>query len=262
MKTADHIGNLRRDGQLLADAAQKAGVEAEVPDCPQWRVRDLVEHTGLVHRWATRFLVERLTEPVRPPSGPGLDGEELISWFRDGHGLLVEALTAAPHDLNSWTFLPAPSPLAFWARRQAHETAIHRVDAEAALRTSLTPVTADFASDGIDELLVGFHGRSKSKVRTDTPRTLRVRPTDASVSWTVRLSGEPPRTERTEHPRGASETDAAQRVDASAEAVDCELSGPAADLYFALWNRLPVTDLAVTGDPALARLWLEQSAVT
>jgi len=39
-------------------------------------------------------------------------------------------LASAPPDLDCLTFLAAPSPLAMWARRQAHETAIHRVDAE------------------------------------------------------------------------------------------------------------------------------------
>src|SRR5262249_53658636 len=54
---------------------------------------------------------------------------ELPGWFREGHAALVQALSVAGPDLNCWAFLAAPSPLAFWARRQAHETAIHRVDA-------------------------------------------------------------------------------------------------------------------------------------
>ena len=59
-----------------------------------------------------------------------------------------------PPDLDCWAFLPAPSPLAFWSRRQAHETAIHRADVESALR--VRPVyPKEFAADGIDELLLG-----------------------------------------------------------------------------------------------------------
>ena len=34
--------------------------------------------------------------------------------------------------MRCFAFLPAPSPLAFWARRQAHETGIHRADVESA----------------------------------------------------------------------------------------------------------------------------------
>lgn len=156
-------------------------------------------------------------------------------------------LSAAPPDLRCWHFLPAPSPLAFWARRQAHETAVHRVDAESARGRALEEIARDiaagFAADGIDELLRGFHARPKSRVRTDGPRTLRVRATDtADATWTVRLSAEPPVTERND------EGDA-----------DCEVSGPAALLYLSLWNRLPLP--AVTGDAALATLWREKSAV-
>src|SRR6204780_1534249 len=55
-------------------------------------------------------------------------------------------------------FLDAPSPLAFWARRQAHEPAIHRADAESAAG-DVTPFPAVFAADGIDELLVCFASR-------------------------------------------------------------------------------------------------------
>ena len=57
---------------------------------------------------------------------------ELAAGSRQGCAALADALAAAPADLECWTFLRAPSPLAMWARRQAHETAIHRVDAELA----------------------------------------------------------------------------------------------------------------------------------
>ena len=42
-----------------------------------------------------------------------------------------------------------------WARRQAHETAIHRYDAESA-SGDVNGFDLDFAVDGIDEILVGF----------------------------------------------------------------------------------------------------------
>ena len=42
--------------------------------------------------------------------------------------------------------------------------------------------------------------------------------------------------------------------------MDCELAGPAAGLYLALWNRAPFP--GVTGDASLATLWREKSAIT
>ncbi|MGP3981746.1 maleylpyruvate isomerase family mycothiol-dependent enzyme [Streptomyces sp. KR80] len=247
MEISELIETLRAEGVLLAEAAACAGTDAEVPTCPGWRVRDLVRHTGMVHRWATTFVAEGLTRPRRAEAEPDLDGPALLDWFRDGHRRLVAALAAAPEGLECWAFLPAPSPLAFWARRQAHETTVHRVDAEAALGERVTRIDAAFALDGIDELLVGFHARERSKVRTDTPRSLRIRATDAADVWTVRLSDAPARTER-----GAT---------GAADAADCEVVGPAADLYLALWNRLPYGEVDVVGDADVARIWRETSAI-
>ncbi|OAH09736.1 maleylpyruvate isomerase family mycothiol-dependent enzyme [Streptomyces jeddahensis] len=243
METSEHIKALEAEGELLAVAAEEAGPDAKVPTCPGWEVRDLLRHTGMVHRWATAFVAEGHTS-YQPDGGlPDLDGDELLAWFRVGHRALVETLSTAPPDVDCWSFLPAPSPLAFWARRQAHETAVHRFDAEAARSGTPGEIGRDFAADGIDELLRGFHARSKSKVRSVEPRVLRVRATDTDAVWTVRLSAEPPVTEQ----------------DGTGEA-DCEISGPAARLYMSLWNRLPFP--RVTGDSSLAALWRERSAVT
>jgi uncharacterized protein (TIGR03083 family) len=244
MEITRHLETLDAEGRLLADAAERAGVDAKVPTCPGWQVRDLLRHTGAVHVWAAAFVRERITEPRPLGDEPELDGAELIAWYRDSHRRLVDTLADAPAEVPSWTFHPAPNPtpLAFWTRRQAHETTVHRFDAQSALGVTPDPVATDFAVDGIDELLRGFHARPKSRVRTDEPRLLRVRASDTDAVWTVRLSAQPP----VATPDGNGPADA-------------ELSGPAAELYLALWNRLPVPH--ITGDPALAALWRERSAI-
>ncbi|MFF0200317.1 maleylpyruvate isomerase family mycothiol-dependent enzyme [Streptomyces sp. NPDC005017] len=244
MDTAHHLEALDLAGRLLADAAERAGADADVPTCPGWRVRDLVRHTGAVHVWAEAFVRERITGPRPFDEASGLDGRELTDWYRDVHRRLLATLADAPEDVACWTFLPAPtpSPLAFWTRRQAHETTVHRFDAQAALGVAPDPVDAEFAADGIDELLRGFHARSRSRVRTEVPRALRVRCSDTDAVWSVRLSPEPPVTT----PDGEGPADA-------------ELSGTANELYFALWNRLPVPHIA--GDRALADLWRERSGI-
>ncbi|MFG3015006.1 maleylpyruvate isomerase family mycothiol-dependent enzyme [Streptomyces cinerochromogenes] len=246
METAEFLEILDREGRLLAAAAGAAGTDAKVPTCPEWQVRDLVRHTGAVHRWAAALVADGHTTPRPLDDPPELDGAELVDWYRDGHRLLVDTLAAAPADLECWTFHPAPSPspLAFWTRRQAHETTVHRYDAEAARGGTPSPVARDFAVDGIDELLRGFHARSRSRLRSEEPRVLRVRAVDAGPDavWTVRLTAEPPVTVRAE--------------DGPAEA---ELSGPAELLYLALWNR--TAPPRVTGDPALAALWRERAGI-
>ncbi|MFG2882631.1 maleylpyruvate isomerase family mycothiol-dependent enzyme [Streptomyces sp. NPDC048297] len=263
METADFLKTLDREGLSLAAAAEAAGTDAKVPTCPGWQVRDLLRHTGAVHRWATAFVAEGHTAPRPFDDAPDLDGPELIAWYRDSHRLLVDTLAAAPADLACWTFHPAPnpSPLAFWTRRQAHETTVHRYDAEVARGGAVSSIASGYAVDGIDELLRGFHARSRSRLRSEEPRVLRIRAvapdahadphadadthTNAAADavWTVRLSAEPPVTSR----------------DAAGEA-DAELSGPADRLYLALWNRVPVPDVA--GDRSLLDLWREKSPIT
>src|ERR1700752_1604641 len=61
-----YIGALRGEGELLAAAAERAGMGAPVPSCPGWAVRDLLKHTGYVHRWATGIVAGGLG---RPPDG-------------------------------------------------------------------------------------------------------------------------------------------------------------------------------------------------
>ncbi|AZK92820.1 MULTISPECIES: maleylpyruvate isomerase family mycothiol-dependent enzyme [Streptomyces] len=250
METLEFIDVLEREGGLLADAAAAAGPDAAVPTCPGWRVRDLVRHIGTVHRWAASHVADGHAEPRSPDPLPELDGDALVAWYREGHRRLVEVLRAAPADLQCWTFMPAPSALAFWARRQAHETAVHRADAESALggarRTPgvLAPLTPEFAADGIDELLGGFHAGDRSRVRSDPPRVLRVRTVDTGQVWTVRISADPPVTD-----------------DSATGPADCELSGPAGTLYLTLWNRLPLSGVSLSGDASSAALWRELSSV-
>ncbi|MCB5180185.1 maleylpyruvate isomerase family mycothiol-dependent enzyme [Streptomyces antimicrobicus] len=246
MEISEFVKTLEREGQLLADTAERAGLDAHVPTCPGWRVTDLLRHTGSVHRWAAGYLLEAVMERLPFPDAPELVGSELLAWFREGHADLVRALREAPADLQTWTFLPtAPSsPLAFWARRQAHETTVHRMDAEAALGIAFSPVDARFAEDGVDELLTGFHARTRSLVRTEEPRTMRIRAADTGAVWTVHLSPEPART-----------------VVGDEGPADCEIVGTAQWLYTALWNRRPLTGPEVSGDTSLARLWIENAGI-
>ena len=73
MKAAEYIDTLRHEGELLAGAAEQAGWDAAVPPCPGWVVRDLVHHTGSVHRWAAGY-VAGSTTPVPMPATTGAGG--------------------------------------------------------------------------------------------------------------------------------------------------------------------------------------------
>ncbi len=250
MDVAEYIEILQGEGMRMAEAAEQAGPDAAVPTCPDWKVRDLLHHLGGVHRWATAYVAGAKTEAAdvdfEQTRGPLPDDTELVEWFRQGHADLISALRGADPDVQCWTFLPAPSPLAMWARRQAHETAIHRVDAELSAQLPPVSVRPGFASDGIDELVMCFVPRRKGDPRADPPRSLSVRCADTGRAWRVTISTEGVSTEV--DPSGGSE-------------ADCVLSGPASWMYHALWNRLSTDDIEVEGDVAALDLFLNRAQI-
>jgi uncharacterized protein (TIGR03083 family) len=226
-----HLDALDREGALLADGAARGSLSDPVPGCPDWTVRDLVSHIGEVHRWAAAIVAGALADPNLPAVDAAPGEDQLLDWYREGHHALVTTLRAAPADLACFTFLPAPSPLAFWARRQALETAVHRADAYAAAGQ---PVAFDdeLAHDGIDEILTGFGARP----RAFEAGTIRLEP-GSGPAWLVSLTAD-----------GAK-----CAIDAADSPADVVVAGEASQLYLWLWNR-PAT-VSISGDPAVASRW-------
>jgi uncharacterized protein (TIGR03083 family) len=246
MDITEHITAVGLEGKQFAAAARQSNLDAEVTHCPGWTVRDLVRHLGEIHLWAAAHVAQPHDKPwVEDVSElaafwPDLavfwpDDSDLIDWYLETNANLVHALESAPPDVDSFTFLPAPSPLAMWARRQAHETAIHRFDAEYAAgeASSFDPV---FASDGIDEMLAGFAPR-KDEFPVEVPQVVAVDTSDTADTWSVTLRPDGVTTSR-EH-----------------STSDLNITGAASDLYLMLWNRGRDDEIETTGDTGLLDLW-------
>lgn len=246
METSQHITAIAHEGERFAEAVQRTGLDREVESCPGWDVRELVRHLSSVHLWAAAHVANRATEwrdhgqtelmeywPDLAVFWP--DDDKLIDWYLETNANLVSELTAAPADLDCLTFLPAPTPLAMWARRQAHETAIHRFDVEGQGGSSAGYIPA-FASDGIDELLMLFAPRFGTPI--PDAKTMVVRTTDTNDVWHLTMGPEVISVLRDEAP------------------ADVTLTGSASDLYLAVWNRGD-PPIAVTGDPQLVATWRE-----
>jgi len=228
----EHLEHLVVEGERLARAAERAGWDGPVAAC-RWDVRDLVTHVGGIHRWAAAILsTGTRADEIAGAVGTGPGDDQLLGWFREGHAAVLAALRAAPPDLDCFTFLPAPSPRAFWARRQAHETAIHRADAESASGV-IAPFDVDFAQDGIAEMLLGFAQRRSNAIAT--AGTIALRPDDGGTPWLVTLGGE--------------------RITSAESDGDAQVvvAGSSSDIYLWLWNRASPAE--VTGDADLARQW-------
>src|SRR5918994_128566 len=220
----DHLGAIVRSGAALGEAAAAAGPEAKVPTCPAWDVSELVLHQGMVHRSAAA---------------------NLLGWYSNGLAALVDTVRATAADAEAMVFLrDAPPPRRFWARRQAHETTIHSVDAIAA-RCGRWPTVSDvaidpmLAADGIDELLMGFITRGKGRLHTAEPYNLLVRTDDTGHAWTLRISDGPILTTL-----------------GAIERPEVVFSGTAVQLYLSLWNR--ADELTTNGRSDLIDQWRKQ----
>jgi uncharacterized protein (TIGR03083 family) len=236
----EHLSDLRGAGELLAAAVERVDPDDPVPSCPDWTVRELAHHTGGVHRWATVHVAEARTElldiGLEELAGGWPDDPSLSTWLREGVTNLTDALVAAPPDLDCVTFLPATSPRDFWARRQAHETTVHRVDAEQA-GDAVTPIDPGLAADGIGELLFGFASRPR-KLQGDDEQVLRLDAVDTGDGWTIRIGPD----------GGGVSTDVVEHA-------DCRVAASAAELYLLLWNRRDGEGLDVDGDLTMVDGW-------
>jgi uncharacterized protein (TIGR03083 family) len=144
---------------LAADFARLRAVvpadpTAAVPSCPGWTVADLTRHVGEVYLHKTLAMREG-AEPDPWPPEELADEEPLALLDRAYAGLREEFAARRPEDPAGTWYAPDQT-VGFWIRRMAHETVIHRIDAELGTGQRVAPVPADLAVDGIDELLKVF----------------------------------------------------------------------------------------------------------
>ena len=236
MSEIDYLAAVRADGDALAAAARR-GLDPEVPACPGWTVADLVLHTGMVHRHKLEIVRGRLARAPRPWPPPAPDRRELLAWYRQGLDELLTALRRTDPPTPVWTFHPPDQAAGFWRRRMAHETAVHRVDAESA-HGEPAPVPTPLAVDGIDEVLdVFLVPCSRREAAGGAGGSLHLQATDAEGDWRLALL-----------PTGV-------QVDRGRAEADAGARGTASDLLLFLWGRVPAARLETFGDPAvLARV--------
>lgn len=210
------LGALRRDSAAISALLLDADLSARVPACPDWDLRALAVHLGGVHQWSRAALLglDRRTAATEP-------GPDVAAWYRAAAASLVEALAQTPDDAPCWTFGDPPTAR-FWLRRQAHETAVHRWDAESAVGAP-APLDPDLAADGLDELLEVFLPRQVALGRCPQP------------------------------PHAVALESADRRWVVGPGAPRSRVRGSAPDLLLLLWGRRPLDDraaaLAVEGDP-------------
>lgn len=226
MAPADHLNWLRAESESFGQVLATGDLDAPVPSCPGWTLTDLTAHLGAVHRWARAAI---LTGPG-PGEFPAPSGRPaLADWFAEGAGKLQETLHASDPDADCWTF-GDPRSVGFWMRRQAHENAIHRWDAQASQGTP-EPLDPALATDGVDEVVDMFFPR---QVRLE-----RIPPLASSLRLNL---------------PGASRTLAGDGTGPDPDTIDAEIAGPAEALLLLLWRRTDLDDprLQLTGSRTAA----------
>jgi uncharacterized protein (TIGR03083 family) len=180
----------------------------------------------------------------------GLRSGDTESWFRRDENLpqppndaiaetyaanlakVVETLGTIDPGAPAWTLTSPTGTARFWSRRLTHETTIHRWDVEQAVGIVPTPIEADQAVDGIDEVLTVFFPQAIES--GSSGETVHLHATDADSEHLVVLGSS-----------GLTITRAHEKADVA-------LRGPASDLLLWMWGRKPLEDLEVFGDPDLA----------
>ena len=132
-----------------------------IPTCPEWTLRQLVTHVGRAHRWAAEITRTRSDAfiPFREVPDGKLPDDSAVqrASLRAGAARIVDAVREAGSDVV-WSFT-GPVPAGFWISRMAHETLVHRADAQIAARAEPEPaIDSEVAADAIDESLMLLTG--------------------------------------------------------------------------------------------------------
>ncbi len=235
-----HLAHLRADIERVratpADALDRA-----VLACPGWSVADLLSHHTGVFRFATAQLLAEPGSSLAPfdPVDDGIPPLEAFGIAADGVLAALDDTDPTEHRPN-WAGAPTA---AFWFRRLAQETVVHRADVELALG-ELGPIDPALAIDGIDELGDTFLAFAKRRGIVGDGETVHLHATDDEVASGALAGGEwmftfTPEGVDVEHTHGKG---------------DMAGRGSAADLLLFVWNRRPVT-LECFGDQDLLAWW-------
>jgi uncharacterized protein (TIGR03083 family) len=229
MTPDEYLAHLRTDAARITELAGD-DLDADVPPCPGWTVRDVVVHTAEVYSHKVACM--------RMPGGPQQQddwahepaaGQDPVEWFRERFDELLSELESRGPDAPSYTWYENDQTVGFWHRRMAQETAVHRVDVESGFDV-VRPVPHDLATDGIDEVLDLFLTYQADDVGPDGPGRGTVAVRTGSQIWRVTLNDDD--------------------VELAREpgAADAVVSGEPSELLLWLWGRRPDSAVSLEGD--------------
>ncbi len=228
---SEYIAAVETNGAALADAFGAGPLDAAVPTCPGWQVRDLAAHLWDFTGFWTHVVCEGTGRPKTPFAPRPDTPEALARGYRDLVGHLRDELAAATADTVTWSWSPHEQHAGWVARRTANELAVHRVDAELA-RGSHQPLDAAHAADIIDEIFTSIVPSG-----TGNGETLHAHGTDRPDEWMITIGRDGV---HMEHAHGKG---------------DLALRGAVSDLALTLYGRPPVGSIERFGDDSVLDVW-------
>jgi uncharacterized protein (TIGR03083 family) len=234
------LAGLRAEAAAFRTAvSQPDALAAQVPSCPDWTVDQLVRHLGGVYLWVTSHASRGVTSAPDQIDRGVPAGVDVLTWWDERYDDLVTLLDSLHPGAPAWNWAPQPKRAEFWHRRMAHETAVHRWDAQMALGLS-EPIEAKLAADGITEVIDTWLPGGRRRGPLNRYGVVALRATDVEEVWDVRLRGE-----------GVALLDTDTLLDDDDHHERAIATGTASDLLLALWGRVPFDVLDIAGDVGL-----------
>jgi uncharacterized protein (TIGR03083 family) len=232
------LAAVRAEGTALRAAVTPENLPAPVRSCPGWSVQDLVGHLAVVYQFQrTHFVRGTASRPENERQVPP-DGPAVLDYLDQQFAEILTALENLDPAAPAWNWGGGPKVAAFWFRRMAVETAIHRWDAQAAVGIP-NPIDARLSVDGIAEVLDTQLPSGRRKGPEDAEGVVRLNATDTGDRWVIRIRG-----------KALSVLDTNTMLDPGPGA-QAAAKGTASDLLLALWGRIPLDVLEISGESPL-----------
>lgn len=235
------LSAFRSDAALLLAAATPDTLDDPVPTRPDWRLRDLVWHLTNVYTWVGGHVARGRTDrpPAADPAEPAPpDAAAVLERWEAAYRELERTLDGVDAELPAWNWAPQPKTAAFWHRRMAHDTAVHRWDVQVATGAT-EPVEAKLAADGIHEVLDSWLPAGRGHDPAGVTGVAHLVASDLEHDWYVRFRG-----------RAVALLDTST-LRPEEHPVHAEASGTASDLELALYGRVGFDILDTSGNPRL-----------
>lgn len=244
----DYVEEFAAAAGWFADHVSQTSPRRHVPTCPGWSVLDLVTHVGNIYAWAATVVETGRAAGTMDDRPSSARSARVSDWYLGKAEDLYTVLRDTPTHRACWNFAFGSGTVAFWKRRQLHETLIHGIDLAIAGDFD-EHLPAELAADGVDEALTVFLHRMHSRGHAaDLTEPISIIASDAGLAWLVEPAARTPVPAQSS--LGTARGRSAPRVLRTSQPAEDQIEAPAGVLMKLLWKRARSNDpdVKLTGD--------------